>query len=141
VRVRRTAEQKEAAKQAIKEWGSAVFRRDFEPVRPWLRETCVITDVAINKLGEKFGNVATAESIMDFSGWTFCFPKHLKELTDILVQLNKDIDNEGRSNLPPQPQNRNSHVNQTGPVRRVRQAAKPTISFKNMTSLDFATPR
>ncbi|KAF9904370.1 ATP-dependent DNA helicase sgs1 [Lobosporangium transversale] len=140
-RVRRTAEQKEAAKRAIKDWRSAVFRRDFEPVKPWLRETCVITVVAINKLGEKFGNVTTAKSIMNLSGWTFCFPKHLKELTDMLVQLNEDIDNEGRSNLPPQLQIRDSHVNQAGPVRRVRQTARPTFSFKNMTSLDFATPR
>ncbi|KAF9895788.1 hypothetical protein BX616_008830, partial [Lobosporangium transversale] len=136
--VRRTAEQKEAAKEAIKKWRLMVYKRDYEPAWPWLRLSCVLTDALVDKLGEKFGNVTSPESVTSITGWTFINDDILTELANLLINLNKDIDSVCQPKMQPQLQKKESHIDRNGRVQKPRPTAKPKIALHNMTSFDFS---
>ncbi|KAG0346486.1 hypothetical protein BGZ54_005214, partial [Gamsiella multidivaricata] len=88
----RTFEQKELAKEALRNWRVMAFKRDLAPLCDSFEPRCVMTDKMIQVLGEEFAKITTPADIRSIITWTSVVELQRQEVADILIKLNKDID-------------------------------------------------
>lgn len=90
---KRTAAHKERARKVITEWRSKVFDRDFSHLWGCLKVQTVMSDKFINILADNFAKLMVGETVLTIlPTWAFYQEKCVNELTDDLINLNKEID-------------------------------------------------
>jgi len=123
----RSPEQKDKAKTKIREWRSMVFHREYEPRCDYFTEGLVLSDDAVEKLGEAFSKVSAAESIQTITSWTLLTRELEDELASILKQYNEEIESQLALDKPKKNRKR----------ARTQEVSKPQFGFRNSTAKDF----
>ncbi|KAG0275962.1 hypothetical protein BGZ97_010186, partial [Linnemannia gamsii] len=89
---RRTELEKATARQAIDDWRTAIWKRDFSSKRFFYPSPhYVMSDQVLQTLADKHAKVMADESIDSFLNWTPLKHEYLQELTDILQNINDAI--------------------------------------------------
>ncbi|KAF9136831.1 hypothetical protein BGX30_010830 [Mortierella sp. GBA39] len=89
---RRTEEKKAIARQAIEDWRTATWKRDFSLRTLFFRTPqFVMSDQVLKTLADEHAKVVAADSIKSFLNWGPPDRKYIQELTDILMDINKNI--------------------------------------------------
>ena len=101
---KRTLAQKERAKAAVLGWRSRLFEIEYASAWSYYTVRAVMTDDQVKVLSESFAKIMVGESVQSIANWAPWKEQHANELTNILIDLNNEIDDDRRTTLQKQHQ-------------------------------------
>ncbi|KAG0244131.1 ATP-dependent DNA helicase sgs1, partial [Mortierella polycephala] len=96
---KRTLAQKERAKAAVLEWRSRVFETDYAPNWSYYTARSVMTENQVKVISENFAKIMAGETVQSIAKWWPRKEEYANELTNILIDLNNEIDDDRRPTL------------------------------------------